>query len=540
MRPELALLAFCLLFVVLVTITFDRFQIGSFKDDAHYIALARSLALGNNYSYANFPETVSIPPRFPIGFPLAIAPMIAIFPNAFWPIRIVALSATLINGLLLFHFWPRWTQSSQWYGAVIAGIYWLLPLGVLYGRVVMSEPLFLTIYLLLVAVVADYQDGNEKWWYWLVMVVLAIALIATRTIGVAIVVGAILSFLSNLRTHRSLPRLIGTVLLLATGTLLIILLLINSNAVFPRRYLRESNARYFRSVLPGDGDMEASTSRDNTEVEGGSVDWVRFTYKLRHHMYSDIPDVILPGSSPLSELIDQRLSLPLVQTALVIGASFLLLLGSLRWLQHTGWHVLWISGLAYAAALVFWSWNTPRLLYAIIPHLWYAFLLGCWILLYRVISWGHGSRAKHYSSSVLSGFVVILVIFWSGFNLYRSPSVERVGDLPSRTTWLKENVSPNQIVMTEYPMVDYLSIQTQTVYWPQTQTTSELQSYLREHNVDYLLMAPEIRWDRLYEPNWSHYLDAWQPVIEELEAQSQIVLSFADDTVNVRVYQVLK
>ena len=220
LKPGTVFLLLALLFLFLVLITFNYLQPGAYIDDAHYIALARSLAAGSPYGYLNFPAAADIAPLFPIGFPLALAPLVALFPHTLWALQLVALLATLANGLLLYRFWPRWTRSSPWWGAGITAAYWLLPLVVEQARMVMSEALFLTIYLLLVAVVAQYQSGSQRWWHLPAILALAVALIATRTIGIAIVAGVGVSFLFTRRYYRSMHQFVGMVASLGGGQFL--------------------------------------------------------------------------------------------------------------------------------------------------------------------------------------------------------------------------------------------------------------------------------------------------------------------------------
>ena len=98
LKPETVLLLLALLFLFLVLITFNHLQPGAYIDDAHYIALARSLAAGSPYGYLNFPAAADIAPLFPIGFPLVSAPLVALFPKHYGR----------CSWLLC---WPRWRMA---------------------------------------------------------------------------------------------------------------------------------------------------------------------------------------------------------------------------------------------------------------------------------------------------------------------------------------------------------------------------------------------------------------------------------------------
>lgn len=528
-------------FLSLVIITFDNFQIG-LTDDAHYIALARSLAMGNSYSYPNFPATLNIEPIFPIGFPLALAPILAFFPNSLDTLKLVALITTLANGGILFYFWPQWTRSSSWWAVGIAGGYWFLPLVVRQARMMMSESLFLMLYLLLVAVAAKCQAGNERWWSWPAMGLLAISVIATRTIGLAVVVGVGISFLLNHHSYRTRQEFTRTMTKVIIGGLLLgLLLIIAGNSVVPKRYWQEGNARYFRAVFNGLQRPMIPETQNQVTTSETAVDTARFGRKVWHHIRSDIPNAILPGSTYLAIRIDQNLPQPLAQFMLAIGVLTLILLGSLRWIRLTGWHVLWISGSAYLGVLLFWAWsNNPRLLYPIVPHLLYALFLGCETflqLIFRQRSWRAG---RQLSAIFLVAIIGSLLLIWVSTNLF-VPSVVYVGDLASRTIWLKENAKPEQIVMTEYPLVDYLYLPLQTVNWPTVATEAQLRDYLLENQVDYLLFAPEIKRDENQNvSNLSENLAKLEPLVKDLERGSQVELLVDNEAENLKIYQVIK
>ncbi len=541
--PRLTFLVLALLFLILVILTFNNFQVGAYNDDAHYITIARSLMEGKIYSNLNYPESIQAVAAFPIGFPLALMPIIALFPTILWPLKLAALMSTLINGLLVFRFWPRWTGSSAWWGVGVAGAYWLLPLVVEQARMVMSEPLFLTVYLLLVAVVARYQRGSKRWWHWPAVGILSVALIAVRTIGVAIVLGVGLSFFFTAQTYQSRKQFATTGTLLAMGGILLAMLLLNSNTIFPQRYWQEKNMRYFRAMLPGEGIANEATTpaETGTDESDRGLEWRHFGRKLWRHINLDLPETIFPFSSSLARRIDQQLQLSLGQSLTGLGILVLVLIGGHRWVRQIGWHVLWISALAYAGALFFWNWAGPRLLYAIIPHLLYAFGRGLEAIILLVLGWRRKTESKLPAMQLLLLFVGLFLAASAATSLRHTPSIKHVGDLSQRTVWFKQHASAEQIVMSEYPQVDYLYGETQTVPWPQAKTAAALQDFLRTHQVDYLLLAPEIEWDQpQYQPDWSQRLITLTPLVAELETASKIVLSFSDEAEHVRIYQVVQ
>src|SRR5581483_8604213 len=122
---------------------YDSFQLGVFQDDAAYTILARSLVESPTFGLINSPAQPSRG-RYPIGFPLLLAPLVYFFPTQPDVLKLVSLAATLATATLLFWGWHRFSRStSHWWALALLALYLTFPSTVNLTRMVMSEAVFL-------------------------------------------------------------------------------------------------------------------------------------------------------------------------------------------------------------------------------------------------------------------------------------------------------------------------------------------------------------------------------------------------------------
>lgn len=145
---------------VLYMLSLDAYYVGFFNDDAFYIIGARSLLTGR-YAELNDPAAPPLVHYLP-GYPLLLAPLVALFPHSFRPLQL--LSASLLVGawaLLSKVFQPL---SARVRAAALA-LCALSPLTVsLSGAVLSDIPyLFLTAAILLLARAWWPSDDGRRW-----------------------------------------------------------------------------------------------------------------------------------------------------------------------------------------------------------------------------------------------------------------------------------------------------------------------------------------------------------------------------------------
>jgi hypothetical protein len=103
--------------------------------------------------------------------------------------------------------------------------------------------------------------------------------------------------------------------------------------------------------------------------------------------------------------------------------------------------------------------------------------------------------------------MVVAVLVLLSLFVFRSLEISdtrlHVGDLRHRTEWLRTNTSPETTVMTEYPQIDFLYGGRRTVPYVDLPTIEALAEYMVGNRIDYLLVAPEHRWQPRLEPVYS-------------------------------------
>src|SRR5712692_863071 len=74
---------------------YNSFQLGTWRDDAHYIILARSLVESDRFGLINAPGLPDST-QYPFGYPLLLVPLLLLFPDQPDRLKILSLIATLL------------------------------------------------------------------------------------------------------------------------------------------------------------------------------------------------------------------------------------------------------------------------------------------------------------------------------------------------------------------------------------------------------------------------------------------------------------
>ncbi|MFQ5420007.1 MAG: hypothetical protein ACE5EY_06555, partial [Anaerolineae bacterium] len=179
-------LGLMLLGLVAAVWDFQSFQLGTWHDDANYVLLAQSILESDKYGQINRPGEPTNA-RYPFGYPLLLAPLMALFPGNWDVLKGLSLLTTLLNGASLFWGWRWFSRRSHWWGLAVAGFYLLAPLTIEHTRMIMAEPVF-TLFSLIAIISAEQAAQKQEGRSWVGMTAVSLIFVAfTRTIGIAMV-----------------------------------------------------------------------------------------------------------------------------------------------------------------------------------------------------------------------------------------------------------------------------------------------------------------------------------------------------------------
>ena len=220
-RMQITSWGFLLVLALFLSIRdYQSYQFGAHFDDARYVILAQSLVKSDSYGMINYPgepgET-----QYPFGYPLLLAPFVAMFPGNFDVLKVVSLLAILANATIVFWGWRWFSSRSYWWALAVLSLLLLAPITIVFTRRVMSEPIFITFYLLAI-ILAEQSARSRKvrgWIIWISLVLTGVLFL--RTIGI-ILVASILFYLLLSRRKRFLKELffIGSLMVLFVGLIL--------------------------------------------------------------------------------------------------------------------------------------------------------------------------------------------------------------------------------------------------------------------------------------------------------------------------------
>lgn len=544
-------LCIVLAMVIVSLAGYQLYQVGTHFDDARYIVLAQSLIRSGGYGMINAPGQPE-PAKYPFGYPLLLVPFIIMFPGNWDALKLPSLAATILNTILLFWGWRFLAKDrSYWWSLGITGLYAFSPMTIDHTRRIMSEPVFTTFCLIAIILAERAVQGRRgAWWSWGMSAALVFA-VFTRTIGI-VLVGCVFAYLLVLKRRelwKDMIFILGEALVILGLIFLITPLQVKD--LLPIEYFKDENARLltipFTGSPPEVPGREPASAPEGPALLAANLDYrlarIRnlFLYGFRQHFGSDIRAVALPlGGGEREEQFADSIGLSFVPAISGYLVSALVIFGLIRVLIQE--RLPLFSGFAavYLAILFLWIWNDPRLLYPIQPQIHLALFIGLegilsWVV-HRVKQDAFQFRRANLAFAALF-FLLILISLFKSLDI--DDSRNHAGDIQARSRWLTSHTSTSAIVMTEAPEPDYLYAQRKTVnYPPGISSAGELDSYLNEHGIDYVLVAPEIKWQSTYRPRYSAMTFALLSVLPELGGRNRVIQVYSSEQDLVRIYKV--
>src|SRR3954447_1976038 len=227
-------LAAVVLATVHVGLVAGHYVVGSFDDDAHYLALAKAFAAGKGYVDASIPGS-PIETLYPPGYPLLITPLVWLFGGTLWPVRVVSALALLGCFPLLDRLLRRHPVSDGVRVATLL-LFALSPTAATFGSEVMPEPVFLLV-LLAVLLALPRWEAEQRLLSWrgAVVAIGAPYLFLLKAAGLPMLVGVLGWLLLRRRWRHFAMTVMTSAVMLAP----LVLVRLTSGPVVAKRYTSE-------------------------------------------------------------------------------------------------------------------------------------------------------------------------------------------------------------------------------------------------------------------------------------------------------------
>ena len=510
------------LVVILAVKNWNAYQVGAYWDDGSYVVLAKSILSSSSYGHMSNPGA-PLPTRYPFGFPLLLAPL-AKLPNPFQAMKTMSLVATLFNVGLLFWGWSYLSrEASHWWSLAIIAISALSPMVIGQTGMVMSEPVFTT-FMLLSLIVAErlVSDPGSRPDQVLLGVFLAYAM-QVRTVGIFLIVAALLSIIIRLRWKSIRPIGVG----LVSGILLVVGILgltnISVQDLWPRTYLNQG-------IEPGNWGQKAPGQLVPRLIEGSGA-----------YIRSHIREVILPIGGGDSER--EFLGIPDLPGMIGVVVTSIVLVGLVTSTLHGEGLLLsmLLFEILYMPVMLLWPWRGARFLYALQPFMVYQFLLGVLLLISRCLAFLKLRGVSQKLPQLLtSGVVIVLTVAGVVKSFHLEESRLHLGDLQIGTVWLRANSEPADIVLARNPDNIFLYSDRRTLDYPRVKTQAQLREFLSIHGVDYILIAPKLQWSSDGQLAYDDYTAQYfLPLLTSLQEDRSLVSVFKSEPDLVEVFQVI-
>jgi len=469
-RSANAVLIACLVISAsLCALRFNSFQVGSYEDDAHYIVLAESLATGRGYMLINYPQPMP-EQAFPPGWPLMLAPVVALFPGNYAVLKLFSCLLWL-GSLSLVYLLFRDRLRSPSLPALLA-LTAVNPLLVGAGTMVMSEAPYLFFSLLTLVAFhswerrAGQKDGLTPW----LLALMAFAAVWTqmiRTVGLSIM-AAILLHLILTRRYRSAA----------------IVTVIYFLALVPQFMLNSASGG---SVVSAGYQAQVFEGGLDAKLKGACVTALQYADTM-------LANTLVPIFGPVIQQGLRGRGLGLLLPAINVLTVLLLAYGMIGCIRLFPLEVTY--ALCYSVSILSF-WNPvvgsaqTRFLIPIIPFLSLFLIVGT----ENILS-GWPERMRRARSALLRLSVTCLLVLSLARNLqdWLDPVRNRITDLSAGSSWIRENAEPDSLVMAPDPIPTYLYARRLTIPFPAE--CDQVHTYLRTNGVDYVLAAPRLQTPR--------------------------------------------
>lgn len=436
---------------------FNSLQLGTTYDDAHYIILAESLAGGQGYQLINFPRP-QMERAFPPGWPILLTPLSRAFPGNYSLLKIFTLCLWLISLPLLYRLFSRRISSPHL--EIILGLTALNPLLIGTSVTVMSETAYLLFSIIALSIFEEWEDGRGGMWMVAAAAMLAVFTQSIRTIGISLMLAAVIHLLLR-RRFRDVLIVLG---IFALGVLL------------------QSGWNL------GNGGVLVSSGYEAQVFSGSIADKiVQMVSNLKGYLNETIAAALVPVfGGRLSSILGPILTgLINALVLILLAAGFVRAASQLRMSEI--YVLIYLAGI-----LAFWNPKVgsvkARFLIPMLPFFYFYLIDGVRFILGRL-----PAKLQKWNLGILypAAVVITLLSIARSVQDWRSPVREQMTDLSAGAAWVAEHAAADSIVMVNEPVPAYVHVRRKTIGYP-----NELQNivnYVQNQDIDYLIIAPELQ-----------------------------------------------
>lgn len=443
-------------FIVINILNFDpKLFLGG--DNAHYLTLAKSILSGQGYRDIFAPDS---PPhtQYPPGFPLLLIPGLILFGNNFVFIKLIILLLSISAFYLFYKFYKNYLAKEV--RILALALFALCPLIVMYSHYILSEIPYLFFSILAIYLIEKLQVQNRK--KILLFIVMILSLIFTyyiRTIGISLIFAALIYLIYKKRYKEFL-------ILLAFAFIFVLL--------WQSRLTKISGSGYFVQFF----------SRNPYDLAAGNISFseliIRFLNNMRLYTLEVFPKILLPS-----------LQNPIWLKVFGFIASGLVGIGWVSRLKKIT--VLEIYMVFFLAITFAWPevWTGDRFLLPVVPFLFYYFIKGILML----------SKKSFAIPMIIIGFCLLfsitehiktITVNLRDFSAYTQG--DRMAGYSTDwrnyfTTieWIKNNTSPDEIVISRKPQFTYLFSNRKSFVYPFSTDENIFFEVLKKYRPQYIL-----------------------------------------------------
>jgi len=425
-------------------------------DDIYYLTVAKSLLEGKGFAsghlVGNPPDTYHTP-----FFPVLLAGLYRFFPNDYVLLKLASLVPMLIAIYLVFRLALEYVSPRQ--ATIISLLFALNPLVFRSTHDILNEPLFIVLSTAALLCLKRYNETRsyDGWPFW-GSILFASASYYTRSMGIPLLMTAVLYFLVQKKWKKALLIGSGIALLVAPW-------LVRQALLGPSSELQLTYAPFYFAQDPTDPYSPAVT------LTGLAL---RVLRKGTGYLVRELPALIT--FSDFFDGVSLAYFQPIFLLIMTLGLflSMPVLVGYLRSVRQ-GRLLLALYVPLYFAPLVTCSFSSPRFLVPLSPLL----------LLFLVE--GMMSLPMHRWSRLAVVVIIAITLISDGAELRRSHAVE----VPTQgewqlVEWMKENSSPDTVLMGGPIGILYLHTGRQGVPLWGKLTQQEILDRIQRYGVDYV------------------------------------------------------